>query len=107
MTEFNFQSLNFILPFLSLILSAVAIIIGLNCIWRVEKKLDWFLKLLTGATLVTAVRKSIGLVGLDQSGRWPEFLLYFDLIASILLLFAFLEMYRIIRQLSNENKNRV
>lgn len=95
-----------VLPVIPLLLLLPAIIIGFNCIWRVEKRLDTFLKLLTGGLIFGAVRKLIVVVGyrqLDQS--WANYVQYLDIAASGMVLLALIEMYRIIRTLSREKRS--
>jgi hypothetical protein len=94
------------LPLLSIVMSIITLIIGLDCIWRVEKRLKTFLIVLTGAVIVTALRKITGLLGLDQSASWHAALLYSDLLVATLVLSAYFEIYRIIRSLNNEKPSR-
>lgn len=93
-----------ILPFIIIILMGIAVIIGLNCIWRVEKRLKTFMILLTLGSTVILVRKVSLLLGYGQSAGWAAAVQYFDLAVSILFLGGFVEMYRIIRRLDREEK---
>src|SRR3989338_8424492 len=86
-----------ILPAIPLFLMLAAIILGFNCVWRVERRLDTFLKLLTAGIVFTAIRKLVVVIGYhDLTQQWTNFVQYLDIIGNGLILFAMLEMYRII-----------
>lgn len=91
-----------LLPTIPLVFLLVAVVIGFDCVWRVEKRLDTFMKLLTIGTIFLAANKIIEALGADKAFGWGLFMQIMDIISAALLMFAFIEMYRIIRSLNNE-----
>jgi len=85
-------------PLISVVLLAAAVIMGLDCVWRVEKRLRTFMRLLTAAIVFLALRQALGL--LAPAGSAPVIIM--DIVSSLLLLFSLIEMYRIIRTWDNE-----
>ncbi len=87
------------LPLVSIVLLAAAIIIGLDCVWRLSKRMDVFMKFLTVAVIARIVMEIITLLV-------PEALALrhaINILSALLLLIAMIEMYRIIRTWDNEN----
>ena len=82
-----------------LIFSLVLVILSLRIVWRVEKKLDTFFKLITIAFLFIALRyflwilEDIGIVTLNS------FLLVLELIPSLLMIVALIVMNNLINTL--------
>lgn len=95
---------NIFLPILSLIISSITVIFGLWCIWRTEKRLDLFMKILTLAIFLGGVRKALAILGFDQLASWKQILLYFEIINGSLTLLAFVEMARLISAVSKAKK---
>lgn len=93
-----------LLPAISLVLMVAAIIIGFNCIWRVQKHLKLFMILLTLGMFVNSLRKLIIIFGYSSVNTVLTFTQYIDIVAMILFLAAFIEIYRIIRSLDGELK---
>jgi hypothetical protein len=93
-----------LLPAIPLVLMAAAIIIGFNCIWRVQKHLKLFMILLTLGMFVNSLRKLIIIFGYSSVNTVLTFTQYIDIVAMILFLAAFIEIYRIIRSLDGELK---
>ena len=100
----TFASYTSFLPIVSFILSALAVIVGLNIVWRVEGQLDRVMKWLTVAVGVGMVRKFLSLLGLKDSVNWPKISWYFEIVGSFLVLVAFLKMYKLVRALGTKKK---
>ena len=96
---------NFYLPLLAIILLAVAIVIALDCAWRVEKKLRVFMKLLIAAIFVLLSKKLLEITGFNQAEIFRNFFQYLDILFAFFLLCAVGEMYRIIRDLDGEGRS--
>lgn len=90
-------------PLLSIVLLAVAIVIGLDCVWRVEKRLDTFMKLLTVGIIFRIFQEITALVASDAQ----TVLVILNISSSLLLLMAMIEMYRIIRTWDNEDTDGI
>jgi hypothetical protein len=90
-------------PLLSIVLLAVAIIVGLDCVWRVEKRLDTFMKLLTAGVIFRIFQEITDLVAPDARAV----LIVLNIFSSLLILMAMIEMYRIIRTWDNEDEGRI
>ncbi len=93
------------LPALPLVLMIGAIIIGFDCIWRVEKRLDTFMKLLTVGMIFNAIRKLVVVFGYTDFTPLLSYTQYLDVAANGFFFAAFVEMYRIIRVLTHEEKD--
>src|SRR5688500_15218365 len=105
--EFGFNTLTDLkvfLPFISLVLSIVTVIVGLDIIWRVEHDLDKFIKWLTLAVGLSVAIKLLSLLGLSEALNWVSILLFFDLAIAVSVLAAFLKLYKMVRLLDNEKK---
>lgn len=100
-----FSSQTIFFEFISLIITSLTVIVGLNCIWRVEHRLKTAMSLFTAGVATNAIRKAVGLTGWEQALVWNVMLLIFDLIVSLFFVLAFVEMYKIIRTLDNEQSN--
>ena len=92
------------LPAVPLVLLVLTIIIGFNCIWRVQKHLKVFMKLLTIGMFVISLHELVLLFGYTDINSVLVYTHYLYIIAAILFLAAFIEMYRIIRSLDGEIK---
>jgi hypothetical protein len=97
------RSLAVFLPILSLAISLISIVAVLNVFWRVKHRLRYFAGFMMGAIIVTALRKTLGLLGFTNAESWASSLMVFDIAASSLFMIASIEFYRIIRVLDNEN----
>jgi len=95
-----------ILPFFSLIIAFVALILGLDVIWRVQKHLKTFMFLLTMTVLLLVMSEAGLILGMDSNSYWHITTECVDIIVGILYFFAFLQMYKITRVLDNENANK-
>ena len=93
-----------LLPAIPLVLMVAAIIIGFNCIWRVQKHLKLFMILLTLGMFVNSLRKLIIIFGYSSVNTVLTYTQYIDIVAMVIFLAAFIEIYRIIRSLDGELK---
>jgi putative Mn2+ efflux pump MntP len=100
---FSFSSYDFFGPLLAIVLLAAAVIVGLDCVWRVEKRLDTFMKLLIVGISVLLVANIIQLLGGEMSILVENLMHYLQALAALMLLLSVGEMYKIIRSLDNEN----
>ena len=78
------------------------IIVALNCVWRVEKELDRFLKFLTIGIAVVPFRLILGVLGLDQDPNWAFAMRIAGFVAGILLIIAFADLLRVIKNMNKE-----
>lgn len=81
---------------------ALIIIVTLDSIWRVEHRLNSFLKMLLAAFAVLIVRMALGIVGLSQTPYWALIAWLSNLLAAIIFLIAMIIMYKIVRRLNAE-----
>ena len=102
----NLVSLQALLPIITLAIYIVAIIIGLDCVWRVEKRLGVCLKLFVAGLAILTLRMIAGIIGLAEASFWLTIVWATDALAGILFLSALLIMYKIIRSLNYEQKRR-
>jgi cytochrome c biogenesis factor len=102
-TIISFGGNDFFGPLLAIVLLAAALIVGLDCVWRVEKRLDTFMKLLIVAISVLLVANIIQLLGGDMSMLVENLMHYLQALAALMFLLSVGEMYKIIRSLDNEN----
>jgi hypothetical protein len=89
----------------SFVLSAITLVIAFDCIWRVEGKLDRFLKILVVAIIVRVAYKGLGLAGFAATNAWPALTIISNHMIDFVILASFLMMYRVVRSLNHE-KNR-
>ena len=89
-------------PLLSIVLLAITIIVGLDCVWRVEKRLETFMKLLTAGVIFRIFQEIFVLIAPDL--RTVSVVL--NSVSSLFLLIGMIEMYRIIRTWDNEELNK-
>lgn len=94
-------------PFITLIFTTASLIILLDCIWRVEYRLNTAFKLLAVSLVIVLIRRASGFLGLDQSPDWVNILAVFDFCASLFSLLGFIEFVRIVRSLTRENQKKV
>lgn len=98
------QVLDYILPFLSIATYLVAILLALNCVWRVENKMDRFLKLVTVAMIIVFTRLIMRAIGLADNPYWLWIAHIFDIASGILLIIAFGVLLKTLKKLSHEDK---
>jgi hypothetical protein len=98
----NFASMQMLLPLITVGIYVIAIIIGLDCIWRVEKNLDLFLKFYVGGLIILGLRMLAGALGFIESTYWTLLVPLVDALAGIMFLVSLLVMYKIIRSLNFE-----
>jgi hypothetical protein len=92
------------LPFVALIIAFVTVIIGLDCIWRMEKRLRTFMIILTMGVALLILRKVMLVLGFDASPSWYTMAQVLDIGLITFFFLAFVEMYRIVRFLDHEKK---
>jgi hypothetical protein len=95
-----------ILPFFSLTIAFVSLILGLDVIWRVQKHLKTFMFLLTMTLVLLVISESGLILGMDSNSYWHIATECINVITGFLFLFAFLQMYKITRVLDNENDGK-
>jgi hypothetical protein len=98
----NMFSLEFLIPIGTIAVYIVAIIIGLDCVWRVEKRIDLFLKIIVVIMIVNLARIALGMLGLSESPQWALILSATDFLKGILFASAMIVMYKIIRSRNSE-----
>ena len=91
-----------ILPFIVVVFGLATVIIGLDCVWRMEKRLRSFMRILTLAAATFLVKKIMLIMGFDSSSAWYNIAQSLDIATAVFLFFAFVEMYKIVRFLDNE-----
>ena len=86
-------------PLVSIVLLTIAIIVGFDCVWRVEKRLDTFMKLLTTGIIFRVLAEIMSLF--LPVGEWIP--VCGNIASSFFILLAVIEMYKIIKTWDNEN----
>lgn len=102
----NAASMVFLLPLANILLYCMIVIGCFNCIWRVEKKLDLFLKLLGAGFVVILIRMVIGVAGFATSPNWLFAIRATDFLAGVFYLSSMFVMYKLIRNLNLEKKSK-
>ena len=92
-----------VLPFFSLIITFIALIVGLDVIWRVQKHLKIFMLSLTLTVLILVLSEAGLILGMDGNSYWRVAVECMDVLTGLLFVSAFLQMYKIIRVIESEN----
>jgi hypothetical protein len=92
------------LPFIASVIALATLIIGLDCIWRMEKRLRTFMITLTLGVSLLIVRKVMLMLGFDASPSWYATAQLLDIGLITFFFLAFVEMYRIVRFLDHGEK---
>lgn len=100
-----FVNLEKILSLVNIVVYIAVVIIALNCVWRVEKQLDRFLKYLTLSISLVPLRLVMNLVGLEQQPVWAFVFRCFGFLSGLLLIIAFTDLLRSIKNLNHENSD--
>ncbi|OGY44171.1 MAG: hypothetical protein A2729_00980 [Candidatus Buchananbacteria bacterium RIFCSPHIGHO2_01_FULL_39_14] len=91
-----------IFDLIRLILAIIIVILGLRIVWRVEKKLDLFFKLITFAFILIVGRQLIRLFINLEIFSFAGWMNWLDIIPSFIILIAFLVMDGVITKLDRE-----
>src|SRR3989338_4950794 len=91
-----------IFDLIRLILAIIIVILGLRIVWRVEKKLDLFFKLITFAFILIVGRQLIRLFINLEIFSFAGWMNWLDIIPSFIILIAFLVMDWVITKLDRE-----
>lgn len=85
----------------TIVIYIVALIVALDCVWRVKSHFNAFLKILTTGIAVVLIRLVFSVTGLI--GKYPDFIMsVFDFVTGIILLIAFVAMFRMIKDYNRE-----
>jgi len=95
---------NFFAPLLTIVFLSLAVIISLDCVWRTKARLDTFMKLLCAGFATLLVKNILQLISPEASATVLKWISYLDALAALLLMFAAVEVYKIIRRLDNEQQ---
>lgn len=98
-----FQTLEKVLSLVNIVIYFTVIVVALNCIWRVDKQFDRFLKLVTIAISLVPFRLVLGVLGLEQNEHWALIVRIFGFLAGLLLIVAFTDLLRTVKQINKEN----
>ena len=96
------QTIEKLLSFANIAIYIVVIVFALNCIWRVEKRLDRFLKIITIAIALIPFRLVLGILGLEQDPNWAVAVRGVGFLIGILLIVAFADLLRVIKTMNKE-----
>ena len=96
------QFLGLGLQFIDVFILLAAIVVGFDCIWRVEKHLATFVKLLTISLLPLGLRSVAMLFGMGTMPDWNYIDSGLGILSSILILASLIELLRIVRSLDSE-----
>jgi hypothetical protein len=99
---FQYTFFSQVLAFMSLLFCLIAVVAGLNCLWRAHKMLATFIKLFLISVAILALRKIFGVLGYNQLPNWVAIGQYFDLAQSFFFMLAAIELYKISRHLDGE-----
>lgn len=91
-----------ILSLVNIALYMSVIIIGLNCIWRVQNNFDRFLKLLLVAIGLVPLRLMVGVAGFENEALWMLIMRILGFFAAIMLIIAFSSLLKTLKQTSRE-----
>lgn len=98
----SIQIVEKIIALINVVLYLSVIIVGLNCIWRVERRLNKFLKIVIIAILLVPLRIILGVAGLEHDPIWMLVVRCFGFAAGALLLYAFVDLLRMLKTISHE-----
>ena len=96
------QTLEKALSLVNIAVYIAVVIIALNCVWRVEKQLDRFLKLIILAIALIPFRLVLGVLGLEQDPNWALAIRSLGFLAGLLLIVAFIDLLRVIKSMNQE-----
>ena len=96
------QTLEKALSLVNIAVYIAVVVIALNCIWRVEKQLDRFLKLIILAIALVPFRLVLGVLGLEQDPNWSLAIRSLGFLAGLLLIVAFIDLLRMIKSMNQE-----
>ena len=96
------QTLEKALSLVNIAVYIAVVVIALNCIWRVEKQLDRFLKLIILAIALVPFRLVLGVLGLEQDRNWSLAIRSLGFLVGLLLIVAFIDLLRVIKSMNQE-----
>ena len=98
------QTLEKVLSLVNIVVYFAVIVIALNVIWRVEKQMDRFIKLITIAIALVPFRLVLGVLGLEQNDNWALITRIFGFLVGLLLIIAFTDFLRTMKQINKEGQ---
>lgn len=90
---------SFILPFFSIVLLLIALVIAFDCLWRTERALSAFVRLLVALLGVALAKPVVFVLNVLPPEQYALLEQITDLVSGLLLLCAMLLLFRIIRSL--------
>lgn len=89
----------YILPFCSIVLLLVSLVVAFDCLWRTERALSGFIRLLITLTCVALSKSVVFVLNVLSARQYALLEQITDLVSGLLLLFSMLLLFRIIRSL--------
>ncbi len=90
---------NYILPFLSIVLLLVALVVAFDCLWRTERALSGFIRLLVALMGIALAKSVVFVLNVLSTEKYALLVQIADLTSGLLLLSSALLLLRIIRSL--------
>lgn len=90
---------SYILPFLTIILLLIALVIAFDCLWRTERALSGFIRLVVFIMSITLGKAVVFILNILPADTYALVAQIADLISGLLLLCAMLLLFRMIRSL--------
>lgn len=97
------QTIEKLLSLTNIAIYIAVILLALNCIWRVEKRFDRFLKIITLAIAIIPFRLVLGILGLEQNPNWALAVRSIGFLVGVLLIVAFIDLLRVIKSMNHES----
>lgn len=96
------QTLEKSLSLVNILVYVAVVVIALNCVWRVEKQLDRFLKYMTIGIALIPFRLALGVLGLEHQPVWALVTRICGFLVGLLLMIGFVDLLRSIKSLNKE-----
>jgi hypothetical protein len=91
-----------VLSIINILIYITVVIVGLNVVWRVDQRLDKFIKVLVFAIALVPIRLMIEIAGFDTDPVWMVIMKVLGFTVGIVLLIAFAGFLKTVKQLNNE-----
>lgn len=91
-----------IIAIINIIIYISVVIVALNTVWRVEEKLDKFLKILAIAIALVPLRLMIEVAGFNTDPLWMIVTRILGFLVGVMLLVAFIGLLKTVKKLNNE-----
>ena len=88
---------NIVLGFINLFIFLAAIIVSFDCLWRAEKRLATYLRLVLIALLPFVAKQVFIIIGFTAFEYWTSVDQYLEIVGGALLLISLIQMFRIIK----------